>query len=147
MRGSDCCSSRWPRRPSPAGALSLFAVRERSIDGGSALFHWLISLQSYCNIDAMAYIAESAPAGGEMILHEFTRNCSGVCVHFDVVVMPGMVWLYIGDGELRFDALSFAAGNQGQKIPSSSCLMQGPEEDRGVLSHNSCEFPGFLSKN
>jgi hypothetical protein len=66
-----------------------------------------------------------------MILHEFSRSCNGVCIRFDVVVMPGMIWLYIGDEDMRFDALSFAAANQGQKIPSSSCLMKGAEEDRG----------------
>ena len=66
-----------------------------------------------------------------MILHELSRSCCGVSVHFDVVVMPGMLWLYIGDSEIRFDALSFAAGTQGQKIPTSSCLMKGVQEDIG----------------
>ena len=89
----------------------------------------------------MSLLAESSHAGVDMILHEFTRTCSGVGVHFDVVVMPGMVWLYIGDGEMRFDALSFAAGNQGQKIPSSSCLMKGTEEDRGFpVAHFAVPF-------
>ena len=69
-----------------------------------------------------------------MILHEITRSCSGVPVHFDVVIMPGMLWLYIGDSDVRFDALSFSAGTQGQKIPTSSCLMKGTQEDIGALS-------------
>jgi hypothetical protein len=75
-------------------------------------------------------MSQPAP-GGELILHEITRSCSGVCVHFDVVVMPGMLWLYIGDSDVRFDALSFAACTQGQKIPASSCLMKGEQEDTG----------------
>ncbi len=66
-----------------------------------------------------------------MILHEISRSCCGVSVHFDVVIMPGMLWLYIGDSNIRFDALSFAAGTQGQKIPSSSSLMKGAQEDIG----------------
>ena len=82
----------------------------------------------------------SAPSSGDMILHEIDRTCSGVRVHFDIVVMPGMLWLYIGDGDVRFDALSFAAGTQGQKIPASSCLMKGAEEDRGKPYRAQCDF-------
>jgi hypothetical protein len=92
-------------------------------------------------------MACSAPTSGDMIVHEITRYCSGVRVNFDVVVMPGMLWLYIGDGDNRFDALSFAAGMSGQKIPASSCLMKGAEEDRGMptMTHlASLVFPAFL---
>ena len=78
-------------------------------------------------------MSQAAASGGEMILHEITRSCSGVPVHFDVVIMPGMLWLYIGDSDVRFDALSFSAGTQGQKIPTSSCLMKGTQEDIGAL--------------
>jgi hypothetical protein len=79
----------------------------------------------------MFHSSEPTPAVCEMVLHEFSRNCSGVCIRFHVVAMPGMIWLYIGDEAMRFDALSFAAGNQGQKIPSSSCLMKDADEERG----------------
>jgi hypothetical protein len=70
-------------------------------------------------------------AAGEMALHQITRICSGIRVHFDIVVMPGMLWIYVGDGGVRFDALSFAAGSPGQKIPTSCCLMKGAEDDKG----------------
>ncbi len=103
------------------------------------------SMQLMC--PCIGIMSCSVPTSGDMIVHEITRNCSGVRVNFDVIVMPGMLWLYIGDGDNRFDALSFAAGISGQKIPASSCLMKGAEEDRGMPTMTraaSLTFPAFF---